>query len=488
MNILEMTALEISRAIKNNEFECKDVVNALFDEIEHKDSVINAYITLNKEKALLRAEEVQQQINNGELDSLLAGVPIAIKDNICTKDFKTTCGSKMLGNFVPIYNATVIDKLEKAGAIIIGKLNMDEFAMGSTGETSFFGATLNPYDINKVAGGSSSGAAASVATLESIISIGSDTGGSVRQPAAYCGVTGFKPTYGTVSRYGLIAYASSLDQIGPVGKDVADCAAVTDIIRGKDDYDSTSLDTNGECLLEQLNGNIKGIRIAIPRECFSDSLEPDIKNKIIEMSDKLKELGAEIEYIDLQILKYVIPTYYIIASAEASSNLSRYDGVKFGYRSNSADSVSDLYLNSRSEGFGKEVKKRIMLGTFVLSSGYFDAYYRKALKAKSVIKSELDKLFKKFDVILTPTVPNTAPTLDESLADPMKMYLSDIFTVFANLAGLPALSVPCGFSSGGMPIGAQIIGQRLSDAKVLNVGYAYQNATDFHKTIAEVKL
>lgn len=487
LNILDMTALELSRAIKNKDLNCVDVVNLLFDEIERKDKKINAYISLSKENALKRAEEVQKLIECGELDSPLAGVPIAIKDNICTKGLKTTCASKMLENFVPVYNATVIDRLEKAGAIIIGKLNMDEFAMGSTGETSYFGATFNPHDTNRVAGGSSSGAAASVASKESFLSLGSDTGGSVRQPAAYCGVTGFKPTYGTVSRYGLVAYASSLDQIGPVGKDVADCAAITDIIRGKDPLDSTTLDVDNN-LLDSLNGDINGMKIAIPRECLSESLQPDVKARILDVSDKLKELGAIVEYIDLPILDYLIPTYYIIASAEASSNLSRYDGVKYGYRNENTDSVADLYIKSRSEGFGKEVKKRILLGTFVLSSGYFDAYYRKALKAKAIIKNEFDKVFEDYDAILTPTAPNTAPIIEESLSDPLKMYLSDIFTVFANLAGLPALSIPCGLSNEGLPIGAQIVGQRMNDDKVLNIGFAYQKATDFHKTIAEVKL
>lgn len=487
LNILDMTALELSRAIKNKDLNCVDVVNLLFDEIERKDKKINAYISLSKENALKRAEEVQKLIECGELDSPLAGVPIAIKDNICTKGLKTTCASKMLENFVPVYNATVIDRLEKAGAIIIGKLNMDEFAMGSTGETSYFGATFNPHDTNRVAGGSSSGAAASVASKESFLSLGSDTGGSVRQPAAYCGVTGFKPTYGTVSRYGLVAYASSLDQIGPVGKDVTDCAAITDIIRGKDNLDSTTLDVYNN-LLDSLNGDINGMKIAIPRECLSESLKPDVKARILDVSDKLKELGAIVEYIDLPILDYVIPTYYIIASAEASSNLSRYDGVKYGYRNENTDSVADLYIKSRSEGFGKEVKKRILLGTFVLSSGYFDAYYRKALKAKAIIKNEFDKVFEDYDAILTPTAPNTAPIIEESLSDPLKMYLSDIFTVFANLAGLPALSIPCGLSNEGLPIGAQIVGQRMNDDKVLNIGFAYQKATDFHKTIAEVSL
>jgi len=487
MNVFDMTALEIGAAIKEGKLKCVDAVNAVFDAIENKDDKINAYITLNKESALKRAEEVQGLIDNGSLTSPLAGVPFSIKDNICTKGLKTSCASKILGDFSPVYNATVIERLEECGAIIIGKLNMDEFAMGSTSETSYYGTTKNPWDLNKVPGGSSGGSAAAVASKEAVVALGSDTGGSIRQPASYCGVTGFKPTYGTVSRYGLIAYASSLDQIGPIARDVADCAAVMDVISGKDAYDGTSLDNVCLEYLKSLDGNIKGMKIGLPRQCFDDGLDKDVKDNILAMADKLKELGAVVEEIEMPFLEFVIPAYYIIASAEASSNLSRFDGVKYGFRADKYEGVVDLYNTTRSEGFGEEVKKRILLGTFVLSSGYYDAYYRKALKVKSVIKKNFDEIFSKYDAILSPTAPTTAPKLGESLSDPLQMYLSDIYTVSVNLAGLPGLSVPCGKDKNGMPIGAQIIGAALSDSKVLNIGYAYQNATDFHKSMPEVK-
>ncbi len=481
MNIINMSATEIGAEIKKGNITATDAVKAFYQVIESKEGVINAFISTNKQEALKRAEEVQAKINSGELSGALAGVPIAIKDNICTKGVKTTCASKMLSEFKPAYNATVIEKLEQAGAIIVGKLNMDEFAMGSTSETSYYGATKNPWDTSRVSGGSSSGAAASVAAKETPISLGSDTGGSIRQPAAYCGVTGFKPTYGTVSRYGLVAYASSLDQIGPIAKDVTDCAAVMDVICGKDDLDGTSLDIKYESLLESLNGDIKGMKIGLPKQCFDKGLDDEVKNSVLDMADKLKELGAETHYIEMPFLDYVIPTYYIIACAEASSNLSRFDGVKYGFRAESFDGITDMYNATRSEGFGDEVKKRILLGAFVLSSGYYDAYYRKALQVKSLISKNFDDIFKTYDAILCPVAPTTAPKIGESLADPLKMYLSDIFTVSVNLAGLPGLSVPCGFDKDGMPIGAQIIGAALDDKKILNIGYAYQQNTDYHK-------
>lgn len=487
MDVLKMTALELGKEIKNGNIKCVDAVNAVFEAIEEKDTVINAYISLNKEEAIKRAKEVQELIDKGELTSEIAGVPFTIKDNICTKGLKTTCASKILGDFAPVYNATVIEKLENAGAIIIGKANMDEFAMGSTSETSYYGATKNPWDTNKVPGGSSGGSAAAVSAGEAVIALGSDTGGSIRQPASYCGITGFKPTYGTVSRYGLIAYASSLDQIGPVARDVADCKAVMNVISGKDNLDGTSLRENLPDFSAPLLSDIKGMKVALPKQCFENGLDSDVKEKVLAVADKLKELGAIVEEIDLPFVDYAIPAYYIIATAEASSNLSRFDGVKYGFRSENYDGIVDLYNATRSEGFGDEVKKRILLGTFVLSSGYYDAYYRKALKVKNIIKQNFDEIFSKYDIILTPTAPTTAPKIGESLADPLQMYLTDIYTVSVNIAGLPGLSVPCGFDRSGMPIGAQFIGAALSDMKVLSLGYAYQNATDFHKQTAEVK-
>ena len=488
MDILNMTALEIGAAIKEKKITAVDAVKAVLDAISKTDWAVNAYITVNGEEALKKAEEVQAKIDKGELTGPLAGVPFAIKDNICTKGVKTSCASKILGDFAPVYNATVIEKLENEGAIVLGKVNMDEFAMGSTCETSAYGETKNPWDLTKVPGGSSGGAAASVASKEAVIALGSDTGGSIRQPAAYCGVTGFKPTYGSVSRFGLIAYASSLDQIGPVAKDVADCAAVMDMICGIDKNDGTSLDIGTPDYLKNLNDDVKGMKIGLPKECFeTKGLDPEVAESVKSVAEVLKQKGAIVEEISLPFLDYVIPTYYIIAAAEASSNLSRFDGVKYGFRAKDYDGLTDLYNATRSEGFGDEVKKRILLGTFVLSSGYYDAYYRKALKVKAVIKQKFDEIFQNYDLILCPVAPTTAPKIGDSLSDPMQMYLSDIFTVSVNIAGLPGLSVPCGFDKSGMPVGAQLIGQVLSEQKVLNAGFAFQNATDYHKKLAEVK-
>ena len=488
MDILNMTALEIGAAIKEKKITAVDAVKAVLDAISKTDWAVNAYITVNGEEALKKAEEVQAKIDEGELTGPLAGVPFAIKDNICTKGVKTSCASKILGDFAPVYNATVIEKLENEGAIVLGKVNMDEFAMGSTCETSAYGETKNPWDLTKVPGGSSGGAAASVASKEAVIALGSDTGGSIRQPAAYCGVTGFKPTYGSVSRFGLIAYASSLDQIGPIAKDVADCAAAMDVICGIDKNDGTSLDIGTPDYLKNLNDDVKGMKIGLPKECFeTKGLDPEVAESVKSVAEVLKQKGAIVEEISLPFLDYVIPTYYIIAAAEASSNLSRFDGVKYGFRAKDYDGLTDLYNATRSEGFGDEVKKRILLGTFVLSSGYYDAYYRKALKVKAVIKQKFDEIFQNYDLILCPVAPTTAPKIGDSLSDPMQMYLSDIFTVSVNIAGLPGLSVPCGFDKSGMPVGAQLIGQVLSEQKVLNAGFAFQNATDYHKKLAEVK-
>lgn len=487
MDILNMTALELGKAIKEKKLTAVEAVEAVIANIETKDKDINAYISLNKEQALARAKEVDEKIAKGELTSALAGVPIAVKDNICTKDLKTCCASKILGDFAPVYNATVIEKLEESGAIVLGKLNMDEFAMGSTSETSYYGSVKNPWDKTKVPGGSSGGSAAAVAAKEAVCALGTDTGGSIRQPASYCGVTGFKPTYGTVSRFGLIAYASSLDQIGPVAKDTADCAAIMDVIAGKDERDGTSLELGKTDYLNNLSTDVKGMKIGLPKECFeTEGLDHEVAKSVKAVAEKLQEAGAVVEEISLPFLEFVIPTYYIIASAEASSNLSRFDGIRYGFRTENYDGLTDLYNATRSEGFGKEVKKRILLGTFVLSSGYYDAYYRKALKVKAIIKAKFDEIFEKYDLIICPTAPSTAPKLDSSLKDPISMYLSDIFTVSANIAGLPGLNVPCGFDASGMPIGAQIMGQALSEQKVLNAGYAFQSMTDFHKKMPEV--
>ena len=482
MNITDYTALELGKKIKSGDITVVEATRAFLDEIKAKDGVVNAYITVTEQEALERAEEVQKMIDSGELsDSPLAGVPVGIKDNISTKGIKTSCASKILGDFKPPYNAAVIDKLNKAGAVIIGKLNIDEFAMGSTSETSFYGPTKNPWDTEKVPGGSSGGAAAAVSAKEAPYALGSDTGGSIRQPASFCGVTGMKPTYGAVSRYGLIAYASSLDQIGPVAKDAADCAAIMDVICGKDEMDGTSLEVEHKGYLNSLSGNVDGLRIGIPKQCFGDGLNKDVKKSVLAVAETLKENGASVEEFDMTIIDYVVPTYYIIASAEASSNLSRFDGVKYGFRSENFDDLTDLYMSTRSEGFGEEVKRRILLGTFALSTGYYDAYYKKALQVKALIKQAFDEAYKKYDVILFPAAPTTAPKLGSSLSDPLKMYLSDIYTVSVNLAGLPGISVPCGFDEDGMPIGAQLVGAPLKDDVILNAAYTYQSLTDFHK-------
>lgn len=484
--ICEMTALQLGQAIREKKTTSTEAVSAVLAAIEEKEPQTHAYITICREEAFAKASEVDAALAAGDeglLASPLAGVPIAIKDNICTKDIKTSCASKILGDFAPFYDATVIEKLEKAGAVMIGKTNMDEFAMGSTTETSAYGPTLNPWDAGRVPGGSSGGSAAAVGARAAVCALGSDTGGSIRQPAAYCGVTGFKPTYGTVSRYGLIAYASSLDQIGPIAKDVKDCAALMDIISGHDEMDGTSLpqEMQPAGYLNAMNGKITGMRIGIPKEAVEKGLEPDVKKAILDMGRTLQNLGAEVEEISLPFLDYVIPTYYIIAAAEASSNLSRFDGVRYGFRAEGYEDLTEMYSKTRSQGFGEEVKKRILLGTFVLSSGYYDAYYKKALQVKAIIKQEFDKIFSRFDAILLPAAPSTAPKLGESLADSLKMYLSDIFTVSVNIAGLPGLSVPSGFDREGMPVGIQIIGPALGDVNVLNIGYAFQQATDWHK-------
>ncbi len=484
MDIRNLTALETGRLIKEGKLTSVDATKAVLGSIAATDKDINAYITVIADAALKRAAEVDADIAAGRLTGPLAGVPISIKDNICTKGVKTTCASKILGDFEPPYDATVIEKLNAAGMVIVGKLNMDEFAMGSTTETSFYGATRNPWNTERVPGGSSGGAAAAVAAGSAVCAIGSDTGGSIRQPSSYCGVTGMKPTYGTVSRYGLIAYASSLDQMGPVAKDAADCAALLDVISGRDEHDGTSLDVEHKSYLDALSGDVRGLKIGIPSECFSDGLDPDVKASVLAAAESFKALGAEVEYFPLPLIQYAVPTYYIVATAEASSNLSRFDGVKYGWRAEDYDGLTDLYVKTRTEGFGEEVKSRILLGTFSLSTGYYDAYYKKALQVKSLIKGAFDEAFEKYDIILCPTAPTTAPKLGESLSDKLKMYLSDIYTVSVNLAGLPGISLPCGFDKNAMPIGVQLIGQALDDAKVLNAAYAYQQATDFHKKTA----
>lgn len=474
MKISNLGALEVAELIKNKKISVTEAVSDVLKSIEEKDKTINAYITLCPERALENAEKLQRLIDSGEGLSPLAGVPISVKDNICTKNVKTTCASRILENFIPTYNAAAVEKAENAGMIVVGKLNMDEFAMGSTTETSIFGVTKNPANPEYTAGGSSGGAAAAVAADEAIIALGSDTGGSIRQPCSFCGVTGLKPTYGAVSRYGLVAYASSLDQIGPVGKNAADCAALFGIISGKDKKDSTSMNFDSFDYKEILTGDMRGKRIGIPSDFFGEGISEDVKSAVLQAAEVYKALGAELEFFPMPIVKYAVPAYYIIACAEASSNLSRYDGVKYGYAAEGADSLGELYIKTRSEGFGMEAKRRIMLGNFVLSSGYFEAYYKKALRAKRLIQNAFFEAFEKYDMLLAPVSPETAPKIGESLRDPLKMYLGDICTVMINLAGLPSAAVPCGFDSKGLPVGMQIIGKPFAEAEILRAAHCFE--------------
>ena len=474
MDLMQLTAVQLSEKIKAGEVTVLDAVEASLAALEAQEKKINAFITVDEEGARKRAKEVQEKIDRGELDGPLAGVPIAIKDNICTRGLKTTCASKILYNFVPTYDAQVIENLEAAGAVIIGKTNMDEFAMGSTTVTSAYGETKNPVNPEHVPGGSSGGSCAAVGAGEVTCALGSDTGGSIRQPSSFCGVTGMKPTYGAVSRYGLIAYGSSLDQIGPIAKDVTDCAAILQIIASHDRKDSTSVELEDYDFMSALKEDISDLKIGIPNDYFGEGLDPEIKESILRAADTLKGLGASVESFDLGMVEYAIPAYYVIASAEASSNLERFDGVKYGYRNEGYEGLHDMYKRSRTEGFGPEVKRRIMLGSFVLSSGYYDAYYLKALRTKALIKKAFDEAFAKYDVILAPAAPSTAPKLGDSLSDPLKMYLSDIYTVSVNLAGLPGISLPCGVDSKGLPIGMQMIGDCFSEKTLLRAAYTYE--------------
>ena len=474
MNILSMTAVELSTAIKERQITVMEALQAVLCQIEENESKYNCYITIDKEGAMRRALEVQRAIEEGKYNGPLAGVPVAIKDNMCTKDLLTTCSSKILSNFIPTYSAYAVEKLEQAGVVIIGKTNMDEFAMGSTTETSYYGPTKNPWNEGYVPGGSSGGSAAAVAAGECVFALGSDTGGSIRQPAGFCGVVGMKPTYGTISRYGLIAYGSSLDQIGPLCKDVTDCATILQTISGYDKNDSTSIKELDTDFTSALIDDVTGMKIGIPRDYFKEGLDNEVKEAVLSACEKLKEKGAIVEKFDLGLVEYAIPTYYTIAAAEASSNLERFDGIKYGYRTADFEGLHDMYKNSRSEGFGSEVKRRIMLGSFVLSSGYYDAYYLKALRVKALIKKAFDEAFTKYDVILGPVAPTTAPRLGESLSDPLKMYLGDIYTISVNLAGLPGITLPCGKDHKGLPIGLQLIGDCFMEKKVIQTAYTYE--------------
>ena len=485
MSLMSLTAVELGKKIKAKEVTVVEAVQEALDAVEKKEKDVNSFVTVMRKEALEKAKEVQEKIDNGELTGPLAGVPVAIKDNMCTKGTLTTCSSKILRNFVPTYTAQAVANLEEAGAVIIGKTNMDEFAMGSTTETSAFEPTKNPWNTEHVPGGSSGGSCAAVAAEECSYALGSDTGGSIRQPSSFCGVTGIKPTYGTVSRYGLIAYGSSLDQIGPVAKDVTDCATILEVIASHDTKDSTSVEREDYDFTSALVDDVKGIKIGIPKDYFGEGLDPEVKEAVLAAAKVLEQKGAIVEEFDLSLVEYAIPAYYTIACAEASSNLERFDGVKYGYRAKEYQGLHNMYKKSRSEGFGAEVKRRIMLGSFVLSSGYFDAYYLKALRTKALIKKAFDKAFEKYDIILGPAAPTTAPKLGESLSDPLKMYLGDIYTISVNLAGLPGISLPCGTDSKGLPIGLQLIGDCFAEKKLIRTAYAYEQTREYaHSPLA----
>ncbi len=476
MSLLDLTAVELAEQIKKGQTTAVEAMEAVIAQIDSREEELNCYVTIDKDAARKAAKEAQEAIEAGKLTGPLAGVPVAIKDNMCTEGMLTTCSSKILENFVPQFSSEAVIKLKEAGAVIIGKTNMDEFAMGSTTETSAYGVTKNPVNPEHVPGGSSGGSAAAVAADQCFFALGSDTGGSIRQPASYCGVVGMKPTYGTVSRYGLIAYGSSLDQIGPLCKDVTDCAVVMEVIAGHDKKDSTSVERKDTDFTKALVDDVKGMKIGIPKDYFGEGLDPQVKEAVLNAAEILKSKGAIVEEFDLSLVEYAIPAYYTIAAAEASSNLERFDGVKYGYRAKDFEGLHSMYKKTRSQGFGAEVKRRIMLGSFVLSSGYYDAYYLKALRVKALIKKAFDDAFAKYDVILGPVAPTTAPKLGASLSDPIKMYLSDIYTISVNLAGLPGISVPCGRDKNGLPIGVQLIADCFNEKKLIQTAYSYEQS------------
>ncbi len=474
MDITKLTVHEIQEKLKSKELTITQITKAYVENIENKEKDVQAFITPLKKEALKQAEEIQKKVEKKEITNSLAGIPIGIKDNICTKGLKTTCASKMLENFVAPYDATVMEKINNENMINLGKLNMDEFAMGGSTEYSYFQKTRNPWDLNRVPGGSSGGSAAAVAANMVPWALGSDTGGSIRQPASFCGVVGLKPTYGLVSRYGLVAFASSLDQIGPITKDVQDSAILLNVIAGHDEKDTTSVKKEKIDYTKALKNDVKGLKIGIPKEYFGEGINAEVKQSLEEAIETYKKLGATVEEFSLNIADYALATYYIIACAEASSNLGRFDGIRYGYRAENYENLKELYRNSRSEGFGPEVKRRIILGTYVLSSGYYDAYYKKAQQVRTLVKEEFDKAFEKYDVLLTPTAPTVAFEIGTRSNNPLEMYLADICTVSVNIAGLPAISIPCGIDSQGMPIGMQLIGNKFQEETILNSAYTYE--------------
>ncbi|MCP5461791.1 MAG: Asp-tRNA(Asn)/Glu-tRNA(Gln) amidotransferase subunit GatA [bacterium] len=479
MNLFSKTAAELLELLKNRDISAREIVTSVFNRIESVDSKVNAFAQTDKESALKQADAIDKKRSAGEPLGMLAGIPVALKDNLCRTGYRTSCGSKILSSYKAVYNATVVQKLITADAVFIGNANMDEFAMGSSCERSIYGATHNPWNISCAPGGSSGGSAAAVAADETILALGSDTGGSIRQPASFCGIVGLKPTYGLVSRFGLIAYASSLDQIGPLTKDVYDSALLLENISGYDPSDSTSIKQNPFSYTSTLKESIKGLRIGIPQEYFIGGLDSEVASHIQSAIKLLAECGAEIIDISLPHTEYAVATYYIIATAEASSNLARFDGVRYGYRTEESSDLHDMYFKTRSEGFGDEVKRRILLGTYVLSSGYYDAYYKKAQQVRTLICRDFENAFQKVDCIITPTAPSPAFKISEKIDDPLTMYLSDIFTISVNLAGLPGISIPCGFSSSRLPIGMQIIGKPLGEQTILRCAYTFERNTPF---------
>lgn len=480
MSLFDHKMRDLHELLQKKEVSVSDLVDESFKRISEVEGKVQAFLTLDEENARNKAKQLDEKLAGGDSTGILFGMPIGIKDNIVTKGVRTTCASKILENFDPIYDATVMQKLHNAETVMIGKLNMDEFAMGGSTETSHYQRTFNPWNLDYVPGGSSGGSAAAVAAGEVPFTLGSDTGGSIRQPAAYCGVVGLKPTYGRVSRFGLVAFASSLDQIGPITRNVEDNAYLLQAISGVDPYDSTSANLPVPNYVEQLTGDVKGLRIAVPKEYLGEGVQESVRNAILEALKVLEKLGATWEEVSLPHSKYGVATYYLLASSEASSNLARFDGIRYGYRAQGAENLIDLYKKTRSEGFGDEVKRRIMLGTFALSSGYYDAYYKKAQQVRTLIKQDFDKVFEEYDVIVGPTAPTPAFKIGAQIDDPLTMYANDLLTIPVNLAGVPGISVPCGFDNG-LPMGLQIIGKHFDEATVYRVAHAFEQATDYHK-------
>ena len=481
MKLYRLPAYQLHQLIRDREISIQELTRSIFQRIEEVEDKIKAFLSLDEEGAMEEAGRLDRKLSQGERLGPLGGIPIAVKDIICLKGRRTTCGSRILEDFCPPYSATVLQRLKEADAIIVGKTNMDEFAMGSSTENSAFQVTRNPWNLASIPGGSSGGSAAAVASGETVMALGSDTGGSIRQPASFCGVVGLKPTYGRVSRYGLVAFASSLDQIGPITRDIRDCAMLLEVLSGRDGLDSTSLDYPVPSYLEYLVPDLKNMRIGLPREYFVPGMSYEVREAIIQATGVLEKLGAKVEEVSLPHTEYAIATYYLIATAEASSNLARYDGVGYGLRTREGNNLVEMYKKSRQEGFGEEVKRRIMLGTYILSKGYYEDYYGRARKVRTLVRQDFEEVFQSHDAVVTPVSPTVAFKIGEKMDDPLKMYLSDIFTISANLAGIPGISIPCGYSREGLPIGLQILTKAFDETTLLRIAYAYEQNTHWHK-------